>query len=462
MGKAKNVLVVDDEETILRIISAELEEMGCRVDLSSDGKEALEKICKNKYDLAVLDFKLPKVNGITLLKKIKEVSYDTFVIMMTAYGSINNAVESMKIGAYDYLTKPFENSELTSKIEEAFKIKDRKRISNKEFSNKNDILIGHSKEIVYIKNKVEKIKNLDTTVLITGQSGTGKGVIARLIHYSSNRQKMPFINVNCAVLPENLIESELFGHKKGSFTGAYETQKGKFELAKNGTIFLDEIGTLPLNLQAKLLTVLQEREIQRLGDSKNIPIEARVIAATNENLEYAVKNREFREDLYYRLNVINIECPPLKYRKEDISLLIDFFVKKYNNKFHKDVISISEEVKQLLISYEWPGNVRELENTIESAIALSESNVLYINDLPSKVRKQRAKLLNKKEEIKLLNKREEAYTINEKLTPLEIQEMITIKNILKKNNGHRKKSADALCISRRTLQYKLKKYGIVK
>ncbi|MGV8981014.1 sigma-54-dependent transcriptional regulator [Clostridium sp.] len=448
----KNVLVVDDEATILKIISVELEEIGCIVDLSSDGEDAVEKITKKRYDLAVIDRKLPKMDGLTLLKKIKEANADTVVIMMTAYGSINNAVEAMRIGAYDYLTKPFENSDLIDKIQEVFKIKERGGFSNKNFPASNINFIGCSKENEYIRNKVEKIKNLDATVLITGESGTGKGVIARLIHSSSNRSKMPYINVNCAVLPENLIESELFGHEKGSFTGAYETQKGKFELAKNGTIFLDEIGTLPLNLQAKLLNVLQDREIQRLGSTVNIHIEARIIVATNINLENAVKKKRFREDLYYRLNVISIECVPLRYRKDDLNPLIDFFVNKYNKKFKRNVKSISEETKVLLHSYEWPGNVRELENTIESAIALSESDILYNTDLPSKISNQTRKLLNKKEE---------AFTLDEKLTPLEIQEIITIKEIVNKNNGHRVNSAKELGISRRTLQYKLKKYGLI-
>jgi two-component system response regulator AtoC len=358
----------------------------------------------------------------------------------------------MRIGAYDYLTKPFENSDLIDKIEEVFKIKERGGFSNKNFPVSNINFIGCSKESEYMRNKVEKIKNLDATVLITGESGTGKGVIAKLIHTSSNRSKMPYINVNCAVLPENLIESELFGHEKGAFTGAYKAQKGKFELAENGIIFLDEIGTLPLNLQAKLLNVLQDREIQRLGGTINIHIEARIIVATNINLEYAVKKRRFREDLYYRLNVISIECVPLRYRKDDLNPLIDFFVNKYNKKFKKNVKSISEEVKVLLHSYEWPGNVRELENTIESAIALSESNILYKMDLPSKISNQTKKLSKKKEE---------AFTLDEKLTPLEVQEIITIKEIVNKNNGHRVNSAKELGISRRTLQYKLKKYGLI-
>ena len=448
----KNVLVVDDEATILKIISVELEEIGCIVDLSSDGEDAAEKISRKRYDVAVIDSKLPKIDGLTLLKKIKKSNADTVVIMMTAYGSINNAVEAMRIGAYDYLTKPFENSELIDKIEEVFKIKGRGGFSNKNVPVSNVNFIGCSEGNEYIRTKVEKIKNLDATVLITGESGTGKGVIARLIHSSSNRSKMPYINVNCAVLPENLIESELFGHEKGSFTGAYETQKGKFELAKNGTIFLDEIGTLPLNLQAKLLNVLQDREIQRLGGTINIHIDARIIVATNVNLEYEVKKRRFREDLYYRLNVINIECVPLRYRKDDLNPLIDFFVDKYNKKFKKNVKSISEEVIELLHSYEWPGNIRELENTIESAIALSESDILYNTDLPSKISSQTKKLLHK---------REEAVTLNEKLTPLEVQEIKTIKDIVNKNNGNRVNSAKELGISRRTLQYKLKKYGLL-
>ncbi len=460
--KLKKILVVDDQKVILRIIAAELEEIGCLVDLSSDGEDATKKILTKKYDVAVLDVNLPKSNGITLLKKIKETSPETFVIMMTAYGSINNAVEAMRIGAYDYLTKPFENSELTSKIEEVFKIQDSRKTSNKVDVKSKTNLIGSGKEIQYIKNKVRKIKDLNTTVLITGESGTGKGVLAKLIHETSNRRKRPFISVNCAVLPENLIESELFGHKKGSFTGAFETQKGKFELAQKGTIFLDEIGTLPLNLQAKLLTVLQDKEIQPLGGMKSIPVEARVIAATNCNLEYAVKKGEFREDLYYRLNIINIECPPLKYRKEDLILLTDFFVKKYNKEFNKNINDISEDAKEILLSYEWPGNVRELENTIESAIALSESSSIHIDDLPSKIRNRRTNDLKKKEEAVTSDTPNPPDVLDEKFTPLEIQEIITIKNVLKKNNGHRKKSADELCISRRTLQYKLKKYGIVK
>ena len=454
---SKNILVVDDEATILKIVATELEDIGYIVDLSSDGEDAFSKILSKKYDLVVLDLNLPKMNGITLLKRIKEISSETLVIIMTAFGSIDNAVEAMRIGAYDYLTKPFENSQLTGKIEEVFKIKDRGAFSNKDFSVTSNALIGSSREIEHIRKKIIKIKDLDTTVLITGESGTGKGVIAKMIHDRSNRADMPFISVNCAVLPENLIESELFGHEKGSFTGAFETKKGKFELAKKGTIFLDEIGTLPLSLQAKFLTVLQEKEIQRLGGSKTIPIEARVIAATNRNLEYAVKNRDFREDLFYRLNVVNIECPPLKYREEDIPIFIEYFIEKYNRKFNKNVEGISEEVCDLVTTYEWPGNVRELENTIESAIALADSNIIYIKDLPSRISNKTQHNSNKQ----TVTRKESNLMLDEKFTPLESQEIIVINDVLKKNNGHREKSADELGISRRALQYKLKKYGLL-
>lgn len=452
-NNSKNILVVDDEDVTLKIISTELEDIGYTVDLANDGEEAFSKVLKRKFDLVLLDVQITKIDGMTLLKKIKETSPSTLVIMMTAYGSIKNAVEAMKLGAYDYLEKPFENNELVDKIEEAFKIRDNRDFNNNGVPTTNVNLIGVSKEIQYIRNKINKVKDLNTTVLITGDSGTGKGVVARLLHYSSNRSQAPFVNVNCAVLPENLIESELFGHEKGSFTGAYETKKGKFEVAKNGTIFLDEIGTLPLNLQTKLLTVLQDRCIERLGGNTRIPIEARIIAATNKDLEYAVKNKEFREDLYYRLNVINIECPPLKHRKEDILLLIDHFIEKYNKKFNKNIKGISEEAKELLLVYEWSGNVRELENTIESSIALTESNIINIDDLPPKINTQANKSLKQKDQIFSYNA--------DKFTFLEVQEIIAIKDKLKKNNGHRARTAEELGISRRTLQYKLKKYDLI-
>lgn len=457
MGASK-ILVVDDEVTILKVINAELLQQGYEVDTANNGEEANNKIKLNKYDLVLLDFRMPKMDGMTVLRNIKRINPTTVVIMMTAFGTIKNAVEAIKIGAYDYLTKPFDNDDMINKVKEALKVKDSLQFSKKEFGSNKIQLIGNSKRINNIKGKIEKIKDLNTTVLITGESGTGKGVVAKSIHDLSNRRDLPFISVNCAVLPENLIESELFGHEKGAFTGAIERKKGKFEIAGKGTIFLDEIATLNHNLQAKLLTVLQDKQIQRVGGCKNISVQARIIAATNENLEYLVRKREFREDLYYRLNVINIECPPLRYRKEDIMLLVKFFMKKFNTKFNKKIKDISNEVENVFFSYDWPGNVRELENTIESSVALSEGDILQIVDLPLRISSKVKDISIEK--TNNVNVAEELY--KDQYTLLEIEELRAIKIALGKNNGHRKKTAEELGISRRTLQYKLKKFGIVK
>lgn len=456
--KSNSILVVDDEVTILKVISRELHEHGYKVETACNGEDAYNKILKNKYDLVILDLRMPKIDGISLLKKINKISPNIAVIMMTAFGSIKNAVQAMQAGAYDYLTKPFENDELIHKVEEALKVKSSPIYNDKEFHDSKIQLIGSSKEIKKIKNKIQKVKNLNTTVLITGESGTGKGVVAKLIHDLSNRSHLPFININCAVLPENLIESELFGHEKGAFTGAIEMKKGKFELAGKGTIFLDEIGTLSPKLQAKLLTVLQDKEMQRVGGHKNILVEARIIAATNENLENAVRRKEFREDLFYRLNVINVVCTPLRYRKEDIMLLTQFFVQKFNKKFNKKIKDISLEVKNILTKYEWPGNVRELENTIESCLALAEGEILQKEDLPSRINNGSKEVSSEMyiEECSYdsFNKSEFSF--------LEIEEIRAIKTALGKNNGHRQKTAEELGISRRTLQYKLKKFGLIK
>lgn len=443
---SKNILVADDEAVILKIIKEELISEGYRVDTASDGEEASIKVKEKEYDLLILDNKMPKMNGIDVLKEVKNFNPKIIVIMMTAFGTINNAVEAMKLGAYDYITKPFENNDLLYKVKQALKLKD-SMIYKSNKKEEETQLLGASKEIVDIRKKIKKIKNLYTTILLTGESGTGKGVIAREIHNLSSRSKEPFIHVNCAVLPANLIESELFGHEKGAFTGANESKQGKFELAAKGTIFLDEIGTLDHGLQAKLLTVLQEKKFEKIGATKTIPLKARIIAATNDNLEEAVKSRRFREDLYYRLNVISIECPPLRYRKKDIKELSLHFIEILNERLGKDIESISSEVWEILMNYNWPGNVRELENTLESSIALSNSRILSKEDLPLRIRRKVNKLTNPLEESE--------HSI------LEIEEIKAIKKALERNNGHRERSAKELGISRRSLQYKLKKFRLL-
>lgn len=441
----KRILVIDDEAIILKVIKLELEEEGYLVDIANDGFEGYEKIKNNTYDLVILDNQMPRKTGAEVLMEIKRNYPKMLVIMMTAYGSIDNAVEAMKLGAYDYLTKPFENSEIITKINQAFLVNERLSVNHAPEEGSTSI-IGCSKSVQAIRIKINKIKDLDSTVLLTGDSGTGKGVIAREIHNLSKRSERPFIHVNCAVLPANLIESELFGHVKGSFTGATDDKKGKFEQADNGTIFLDEIGTLDHSLQAKLLTVLQEKKYEKIGSEAMLPMKARIITATNRNLEEAVSRRVFREDLYYRLNVIRIECPNLRYRKDDIEMLTLHFIEKYNSSMDKNIKEISQDVMNILMNYKWPGNVRELENTIESAIALSDDNTLRVEDLPIRIQKTGDGSAN---------------TINKDENLLEIKEMKAIEEALKRNNRHRENTANELGISRRTLQYKIKKFGLI-
>ncbi|MEY8414834.1 sigma-54 dependent transcriptional regulator [Tissierella praeacuta] len=436
------ILVVDDEQLILKIIKEELTSVGYDVDLASDGEEACQKIIDKEYDLIVLDNKMPKKNGLEVLKKRNNLGSNSIVIMMTAFGTIDNAVEAIKLGAYDYITKPFEIEELINKVEEALKIK-KSFLKSKKDLDENIKLIGKSEEMLDLKWRIEKIKDLDTTVLITGESGTGKGVVAHEIHRLSNRKNKPFIHVNCAVLPESLIESELFGHVKGAFTGADKDKKGKFELATEGTIFLDEIGSLDYNLQAKLLTVLQEKKFEKIGSSYPLEMKARVIAATNINLEEAVRENRFREDLYYRLNVIRIECPSLRYRKDDMEDLVSYIIGKLNKRLNSNVNAISDEVMELFKNYNWPGNIRELENTLESTLALLSGNKIELKDLPLRI--------------------QNVYkydSINPGLTVFESEEMKVIKEALERNKGHRENTAKDLGISRRTLQYRLKKYNL--
>ena len=446
MENKRRILVADDEVVILKILQNDLMNEGYSVDIVEDGEKAIDKIKHDNYDLIILDNKMPKKNGMDVLRYINIQKYNTIVIMMTAYGTITSAVEAMKLGAYDYISKPFDTSEIIKKVDKILSVK-KKEISKMDFNNGKNKFIGSSKEIATIKNKVNKIKDLDTTILITGESGTGKGVIAKEIHEVSYRNKKPFVHVNCAVLPANLIESELFGHTKGSFTGAVDEKKGKFELADEGTIFLDEISTLKHDLQAKLLTVLQEKKFEKIGSSKTIKVKARIIAATNTNLEEEVKANNFREDLYYRLNVINIECPPLRYRKDDIVELSMFLMNKINNHLHKDVELISDEVWDVFKSYHWPGNVRELENTLESTIALSDGKTLQKEDLPLRIKKK--------------TKTIECSDADNHLGTLHNHEIVAIEEALQRNNGHREKTANELGISRRALQYKLKKLNLL-
>ena len=440
------VLIADDEEITLKVLKEELSREGYEVDTAIDGAQALQKINKCIYDVIILDIRMPKKDGLKVLKEIKNENKSSILIMMTAFGSIKDAVEAMKIGAYDFITKPFDNNELLEIVKQALKTKD-KIFDMAKGNSKIESIVGASVEIQKLKQTINKIKDLDATVLITGESGTGKGVVAKSIHKTGNRKGYPFVHVNCAVLPPTLIESELFGHEKGSYTGAIQRKIGKFESAGQGTIFLDEISAISPNLQAKLLTAIQEKKISRIGSSEDISINARIIAATNENLEEAIRKKRFRADLYYRLNIINIECPPLRYHKVDLDDLTLYFLTKFNKKYNKRVKLLSTQVTKILYEYDWPGNVRELENVIECSVALTNGNELCKEDLPIRICKKFNDELGEVE--------------NKSLSIFKINEMEAIKNALKNNNGHREKTANELGISRRALQYKLKEMGIV-
>lgn len=437
------ILIADDEPIILKVLKEDLSRANYQVTTVDNGSAALAQLRQQPYDLAVLDVRMPKLDGMSLLMRLAATKPRPVIILMTAFGTIHDAVTAMKYGAYDYITKPFDSDELLLKIRQALKVRESLALDEGGAAEpETGGIVGLSPDIARIRGKLQKIKNLDSTVLFLGESGTGKGVLAKELHQIGNRRDLPFVHVNCAVLPPTLIESELFGHEKGAFTGATEIKKGKIELAANGTLFLDEIGSLPLNLQAKLLTALQERSFERVGGTATLPVMARILAATNINLEEAVKRREFREDLYYRLNVITIECPPLRFRKEDIPPLTRHFLGKFSRKFNKRIVDLAPAAWQIIKNHDWPGNTRELENALESAAALSTDAILSEEDLP----------------LRICGKAPAATDGGRGV--LESQEIQAIKKVLDKHNGHREKAARELGISRRALQYKLNKFEL--
>lgn len=441
-----NVLVVDDEKIIQQLLKTELEEQGYHVLLADNGLDAVN-ICREKpVDAILMDVKMPRLNGFQAMREIRSFLKDVAIIIITAFGTIEGAVEAMKSGADEYIVKPFDCVELSERLDRLIRYK-KGRQSKGNVPGNDEIMsiIGNSQEVQNIKLLIKKIKNVDTTVLITGESGTGKGVVAKAIHHSSNRSSFPFVHVDCASLSPSLIESELYGYERGAFTGANRMKKGLFEVADRGTVFLDEIGTLNMSLQTKLLNVLQERQTYRIGGSTRIDVDARVIAATNEDLEHAVAEGRFRTDLFYRLNVVRIECPPLRFRKNDIPLLATHFFHLYSEKFSKDIHEIDPDVLNCLMKYNWPGNIRELEHIVESAVVLCEASVFTVKDLPVHIREYKS---------------QESEPEAEENLSLAEQEMRAIRQALERNNGHRENTARELGISRRTLQYRLKKWNI--
>ncbi|MDY7034057.1 MAG: sigma-54 dependent transcriptional regulator [Thermodesulfobacteriota bacterium] len=445
------ILVVDDEERMRNLLKKVLAKQGFSVETSSNGIDALDKVERNPFDVIIADIRMPEMNGMDLLKAVRETRPDIYVIIMTAFGSIDSAVEAMKKGAYHYITKPFKMSEISITLKKAL---EEKRLREEVASLRRELrgkyrfdnLIGKSKPMQDIFDLIRRISNSKSTVMIYGKSGTGKELVAKAVHYNSPRKDKTFVTVNCGAIPETLLESELFGHIKGSFTGAIATRKGLFEEANGGTILLDEIGTISPAMQVKLLRVLQEREIRRVGGTENIKVDIRLIAISNINLEEAVKKGEYREDLYYRLNVITINLPDLKDRQDDISLLANHFLKKYSQGSGNEVKSISKEAMNILLNYDWPGNVRELENAIERAVALGTHEEILPEDLSPNIR-------NSKKMMGINAILPEDVTIRE-------LEKNYITKILKKTKGHKINTARILGIDRRTLYRKLKKYNL--
>ncbi len=382
MDRPAKILIVDDEVNLLQSLSDVLKRKGYSVATARNGLEALGKLRERYFNIAIVDLKMPKMGGMELLEVMKERYPQTLVVILTGYGTIKNAVEAMKKGAHSYLIKPFRPDEIiliTNKIMEEENLREENRFLRQELEKKGEI-ITQNKKMRRLKELIEQVARTDTTVLITGETGTGKELVARAVYQSSPRKNNLFVKVNCAALAEGVLESELFGHERGAFTDAYIQKRGRFELADRGTLFLDEIADIPVTTQVKLLRVLQEGEFERVGAEETIKVDVRIIAATNQNLPQAIREKRFREDLFYRLSVVNLELPPLRERGEDIPLLAQYLLRKHRT-LNKQVEGISKEALDCLISYSWPGNIRELENTIERAIILAKKPLIKKEDL---------------------------------------------------------------------------------
>jgi DNA-binding NtrC family response regulator len=449
MTPHERILVVDDEEQMRDLLVKVLERKGYQVSVCGNGADALAFLEREPADLVVTDVRMPGLSGMEALRAIKELNPEIVVIIMTAFGSIDQAVQAVKEGAYDYINKPFKIDEMLLTIEKAL---EERRLRHEVSALRQELrtryhfenLIGKSRPMQEIFGLIEQVAGSRSTVMVYGKSGTGKELVAKAIHYNSPRASRAFVAVNCAAIPAELLESELFGHEKGSFTGAIATKVGKFELATGGSLFLDEVGSMRLDLQAKILRALQEREVERVGGTRTIKIDVRVIAATNRDLKKAVEEEAFREDLYYRLNVVPITLPDLKDRQEDIPLLANHFVQKFAQESNPAIREISKEAMAVLMSHAWPGNVRELENVIERAVTLGRGPAVLPADLPPHLAGG-------------ANPLERALTREATLEDLE-RDYIAM--ILQRTKGHQIRAATILGIDRRTLYRKIRRYGL--
>lgn len=451
------ILVVDDELNILKVLSALLKKEGFEVSTAESGEKALGILYEEDVSVVITDLKMPEMDGIELLKNVMRFNSDIPVIILTAHGTINNAVEAIKMGAFDYITKPFDRDELLQVVKKAVNTFEYRRSDVKiDFETDEPVhIIGRSQRMQEIYSLIERIAPSDSTVLITGESGTGKELVARIIHLKSNRARGPFIKVNCAAIPRELVESELFGYERGAFTGAYSQKPGRFELADGGTILLDEVSELPFDMQAKLLRVLQERQIWRVGGIKSVPVNVRVISATNKNLALEVERGNFRSDLYYRINVVPIEVPPLREHREDIKDFVNYFIRKFSRKNRKAVSGITDAALEYLINYPWPGNVRELENLVERMVILSSKEILDITDIPEEIKLRQ---MQRVQQVNSLSGGIDFKEIVRKATA-DIEKELILK-ALKETNGNVTRAAELLGISRKSLQLKMKELGL--
>jgi two-component system NtrC family response regulator len=445
--KAK-ILVIDDDTSLRRVLEYNLQEEGYEVQAASSGEEGLYLFGLSQPNLVITDMKMSGMDGLTVLRSIKERSPETLVMIITAFGTVDVAVEAMKAGAYDYITKPFNRDALKLTVRKALQFnglaEENKRLKS-ELSDRADFhtIVGSSREMEKIFEVIRKVADTEAAIFITGESGTGKELVARSIHANSSRREAPFVAINCAAIPRDLLESELFGHTKGAFTGAVRDKTGKFQVADGGTLFLDEVGELPLELQPKLLRALQEKEVEPVGSTTVQKLDVRVVSATNLNIDKAIADGTFREDLYYRLSVIPIHLPPLRERRKDIPLLIRYFCSKHGG----DKITFDKDALETLIMYPWPGNVRELENTVERLLIMRNSDVISLNDLPDKFQK------NSTHGSAIVKLPDEGY-------PLEQLEREVVVMALERNAWNQTAAARFLRIPRHTLIYRIEKYGI--
>jgi two-component system response regulator HydG len=448
---AKTILIADDEGSHRLMLRAHLEREGFEIVEASDGDEAVARVTERLFDLVLMDIRMPKIDGLEALKRIKEINSEIPIIMMTAYGSIDSAVEALKAGAEDYLTKPLDIDELIIKVKKAIhyrQLEEETVLQKERLGIRFDLssIIGTSSAMKDLFETLSMVAPTEATVLLLGESGTGKELVANAIHQNSPRKDKPYVKVNCAALPETLLESEVFGHEKGAFTGAIEKKKGRFERADGGSMFLDEIGEMSLPTQTKILRVLQEREFEAVGGTKTIKVDVRIITATNKNLEEEVKQGRFREDLYYRLNVVPITIPPLRERSEDIPLLAEHFLRIYSEKNKREIRGFDPTVIDAFVSYDWPGNVRELENIVERTVIMSPGDTIRLDNLPPPIAGS-----------------QQTGDQGDRIPPstsLKDVERETIVKVLRQTGGNRTKAASILGITRKTLQNKIKDYSI--